>query len=1357
MMKKQLLFLRKITVLFSVFILQCCNGIQARTLNPGDVAVIGWNALADEVHLARLVDIPAGTVIKITDISNRTGSNANDIANPVTSAPTPKVNVVTSSEITPDINGIVYVDDAIAVPGNGSSWAQALKFLSDATAAAENNTAIQEIRVAEGTYYPTGLQSGSNRDSSFAIIRGGLKLYGGYPNGGGTRDYIAHPTIMSGDINVAGDSLDNSYHVLVIAGIPAEADSVVVDGFTISGGYAEKNFNTSKDYNGLTTYADRGAGIVLIGVSGNTVIRNGTVARNFAIMQGGGIFNKESAVTLTNVAILHNRGGSGGGIYNDFSSPRISHARISGNTGISGGGGMYNIGTGSSPVLVNSTISGNSAPSGGGMFNILCAPEFFNVIISGNAAGDGGGMYLQSSSPVFTNTTISGNRGEGAGGGVFAFSSSPRFTNSIVWGNSAAAYLSDDLHNSSSGSNAIFLYHTLTNPTHDYLQGKAVFFGDPQFADAPDASEAPFTGGDYRLQPGSPAINTGTNQGIPAWDSTDVAGHSRIYGLDLGGIVDLGAYESTEGGFVLPDAQGILYVDSAIAAPGDGSSWGNALKFLSDATWTARSNANVKEIHVAEGTYYPTGTQSGAERGRSFFVEGGGLKLYGGYPNGGGARDYQHNPTVLSGDIGVPADTADNSYHVMVMAGDPENSDSLVVDGFIFTGGNANSSSMAPVFIPYGLGAEDYNGGGILASLLAETAAIRNCTFTGNYARGGGGILMYNSSPRLVNCIFRSNHAIAANGQDLGIGSSGGAMLNFSSSPRIERCLFLDNSAFWGGGMGNSGSSPTVLNSIFSGNYASGIGIMVNQQSSPVFINSLFTGNYTTGTTDAPGEMPIPPVFMANMLISAPRLINCTVSGNYATAGSGTGAASFFMNAYQSSVTVDNSIIYDNEGVNRVTLDTLIGESFFRYSLVQGMEADEADHNLAGDTDPLFTDIAAGDYRLQACSPAINRGDNALLPEGLTQDADGNPRTIHTAVDLGAFEYQGALQAGSAALALHDDESIKTINGPTDFFGNDDACRLIARVEPTGDNPVSGSVTARIGVDPEVAFHNGSPYVQRHYLINAQEGESARVTLYFTQDEFDNFNDEMPGGYLPASPGDDKGNLRIYQFHGTAGSTPGDYQGSPLTVIAPQEEDIKWNDVRQRWEVSFDVEGFSGFFIGSEASPLPVRLVSFSGSADAEHAVILYWEVAEQQDITGYTVEYSSNGVAFEEAGTVAAAQSQEARYAFRHTPSRGSGIAYYRLRISEADGTQSTSKIISVRLPDRSFASVYPVPAEDGFWLEGKGVAGTIANLVNIQGVIVKTWALSSNKQYAEISSLPAGIYFVRLENGTFLKVVKK
>ncbi|MEN6307312.1 MAG: chitobiase/beta-hexosaminidase C-terminal domain-containing protein [Anaerohalosphaeraceae bacterium] len=63
------------------------------------------------------------------------------------------------------------------------------------------------------------------------------------------------------------------------------------------------------------------------------------------------------------------------------------------------------------------------------------------------------------------------------------------------------------------------------------------------------------------------------------------------------------------------------------------------------------------------------------------------------------------------------------------------------------------------------------------------------------------------------------------------------------------------------------------------------------------------------------------------------------------------------------------------------------------------------------DLNPLFTDAAAGDFRLQAGSPCIDMGNNAGVSEGVLTDYAGNSRIIdgnedNTAVvDMGAYEY----------------------------------------------------------------------------------------------------------------------------------------------------------------------------------------------------------------------------------------------------------------------------------------------------------------------------------------------------------------
>ncbi|RZN80270.1 MAG: DUF1565 domain-containing protein, partial [Winogradskyella sp.] len=123
---------------------------------------------------------------------------------------------------------------------NGLSWGTALQTLQKAL---ELSKATDEIWVTSGTYYPSDYAMGAtgvvdNKDFTFHIPNG-VAIYGGF-NGTETqlseRDWIANPTILSGDINSANDITDNVYHVVFFK--DATSTSTVLDGFTIKDGNA---------------------------------------------------------------------------------------------------------------------------------------------------------------------------------------------------------------------------------------------------------------------------------------------------------------------------------------------------------------------------------------------------------------------------------------------------------------------------------------------------------------------------------------------------------------------------------------------------------------------------------------------------------------------------------------------------------------------------------------------------------------------------------------------------------------------------------------------------------------------------------------------------------------------------------------------------------------------------------------------------------------------------------------------------------------------------------------------------------------------------------------------------------------
>ena len=70
----------------------------------------------------------------------------------------------------------IYVDDDAPLGGDGASWVTAYTYLQDALAAAGDGTGIDEIRVAQGVYFPDDDEAGAvtegDRELSFTLESG---------------------------------------------------------------------------------------------------------------------------------------------------------------------------------------------------------------------------------------------------------------------------------------------------------------------------------------------------------------------------------------------------------------------------------------------------------------------------------------------------------------------------------------------------------------------------------------------------------------------------------------------------------------------------------------------------------------------------------------------------------------------------------------------------------------------------------------------------------------------------------------------------------------------------------------------------------------------------------------------------------------------------------------------------------------------------------------------------------------------------------------------------------------------------------------------------------------------------------
>ncbi len=235
----------------------------------------------------------------------------------------------------------------------------------------------------------------------------------------------------------------------------------------------------------------------------------------------------------------------GGGMFVDDASPLVANCTFTDNAATSGGGGLFGR-NGASPSLVSCVLADNTAAGamGGGLYSDASGPRLANCVLSGNTAKQGGGAaYTDDSDAELDNCTFSTNTAPGLGGlggGIYSENSDLTLDNCVLWDNDdvGGSDESAQIHSVGAGSLSVATscIQGLTS-----LAGAGNVGSDPLFVDA-----------DLRLDTGSPCIDVGSDDALPA-DEADLDGDGdrlEPLSLDLDGklriandTVDMGAYE----------------------------------------------------------------------------------------------------------------------------------------------------------------------------------------------------------------------------------------------------------------------------------------------------------------------------------------------------------------------------------------------------------------------------------------------------------------------------------------------------------------------------------------------------------------------------------------------------------------------------------------------------------------------------------------------------------------------------------------------------------------------------------------------------------------------------------------------
>jgi hypothetical protein len=705
----------------------------------------------------------------------------------------------------------------------------------------------------------------------------------------------------------------------------------------------------------LCVASGRGGGIYFF--TGGGLVTHSRLENNDS-PYGGGVHCRNVG-TVSNCVLTGNRalgaaGTGGGGVYT-YQGGTVAGCWLQGNTAGNDGGGvlMETAGLTRECVLIENT----AGDWGGGLAVYFANAVARNSLMAGNSADEGGGVYLYRSGTL-QNCTVAGNHALLDGGGVF-FDGGGTSVNSIV-------YFNEENNAVNLGSGMGYRYTCVTPAPSGAPDLGGNFADDPAFLYRSEYA--------LRLLPGSPCINTGTNETWTSADS-DLAGMPRI----LDGTVDVGAYEF--GPLACHFTGTPLLGSPPFAVTFDSFVTGTNLNSLFY-RWDAQ-NDGLDELQGVDSNQFTHVYTTGGLFSVRLSVSNAAADV---------ATQTRTNYVLAY----LPHYVATNGGHVTPFLSWADAATSLYAavevaePGGLVVVSNGLYRVNREVAVTQALRIASVNGPlvtRVQATGTSRVFGIRSgVSLAGFHISGGlaggadeagyGGGVFLNGGGLVSNCVIAGNRAAQY---------GGGACLLYGGT--LMHSAIQTNVAALGGGAACY-QGGLVLNCAIGTNYAGNRGGGAYGYGNSLIRNSVLEHN--AAATNGGGVA---------FFSSGGTLQNCTVVSNTANRGGGL--------LCEDGGNVQNSIVYFNTGVagnpNWFTNTAVFNYgAFFRYACLTpttGLPSATACFT----NDPLFTSVPGTPFYPDAFSPCVNRGEFASWMT-TAFDLLGTPRIVGGAVDIGAFE-----------------------------------------------------------------------------------------------------------------------------------------------------------------------------------------------------------------------------------------------------------------------------------------------------------------------------------------------------------------
>ena len=186
------------------------------------------------------------------------------------------------------------------------------------------------------------------------------------------------------------------------------------------------------------------------------------------------------------------------------------------------------------------------------------------------------------------------------------------------------------------------------------------------------------------------------------------------------------------------------------------------------------------------------------------------------------------------------------------------------------------------------------------------------------------------------------------------------------------------------------------------------------------------------------------------------------------------------------------------------------------------------------------------------------------------------------------------------------------------------------------------------------------------------------------------------------------------------------------------------------------VTNFSPFTFGSKlpgVNPLPLDLLSFSASCEGK-TVKVQWTTVNERNTSSFGVERSRDGINFQSSGTVEAkGRKAETDYAFEEQVTLFTLPLYYRLKLSDKDGSFRYSQIVAATCEPGTELSAFPNPNSGEFLVDGLKAGATI-EIYDAAGALVAVHSAESSQKLLTLPS--AGLYLLLVKDGGYQQSMK-